>query len=635
MNVKNLENLPSFFIIKVHMAKNNKTFHLKFLKSVNELLLVTTIISIVLIGLMVLVFAIQGRFSDPDKTLPSVLTIINVAVVSLPIVFLLLCIFTSIVFSSHLNKKSMHVQNLSHLEQLTDIDVLIVNKMGALTDGTFEIKKTIPLTALASEEHIAQVVSNALRVIEESNPMISALRNKYDLELTSGVLEVLPFNAESFSFGATFKGGKTVVIGNPLYVPILNRSGIMRRCEENIDNGYDVLVVAKGKEQIVNGAIVGELEPYALIILKNHVRKDAFDAFKWFKNNNVTIKVVSSNDDVSTSVIAAEAGVDNSDKHISLEGMSIEEIKDVATEYAIFGRATVEQQKALIEAYKENGSKVAVIGATTNDISIMKDASASIAVSNADDETKKAADLAMADASLLSLPLTISESKKFINNMQKAAILYTGKTIFVLTLLLIFTLASLFTANNSLQFPFVFNHIIFWDVVINGVAAFFLVIDEEKKQNKGTFLKNVMKKSIGNAILLTLSVCLIFVFYLLQQNNLLNFGIYTFDTAVAMSVLTFNILGIAILFNISCPLNKRRTITLMSAASINVIAIAVTMIMSYATNQQDVVLQIPYLEMSGPAYLVMAIITIIFASVYIFIGRIIDIRKGDIIKNEN
>ena len=39
--------------------------------------------------------------------------------------------------------------------------------------------------------------------------------------------------------------------------------------------------------------------------------------------------------------------------------------------------------------------------------------------------------------------------------------------------------------------------------------------------------------------------------------------------------------------------------------------------------------------MNGPAYLTMIVIIVIFAAIYLFVYRLIDIRKGENIKDED
>ena len=451
----------------------------KFLKSLNKLLIILSAIAVVLTGLTVLVFALQNRFTDAEKLPLAIKTIINGLIIMLPIGLVILCFVISIIFVVNLSKKSIRVQNLSAFEAFSEVDVLCIDKNGSLTDGELEIKKVIPLKALATEIYISQNVSNVLRATDDENIITNALKKEFDFELSAGVVSVLHFNETNNYFGATFKGGKTIVIGDPKTTPIKNRVGIIKRCGEHINNGCRVLVVAEGKKPISDEGCQEELETIALIILKDHIRENAFETFKWFKNNGTIIKVISSDDAFTTSILAAEAGIDDANKLISLNGMSEEDIKVIAGRYTVFGGATPEQKAAVIAALKENNQKVVMVGDDIGETPAMICADCSIAVNNADESAKNAADMVLNDASFSSLPYAINKSRTFIYNLYKVASLCTTKALFAAIMVLVYILISLFSNNISIQFPFAFNNLLLWDFITNGIAAFFSAYRKE------------------------------------------------------------------------------------------------------------------------------------------------------------
>ena len=251
------------------------------------------------------------------------------------------------------------------------------------------------------------------------------------------------------------------------------------------------------------------------------------------------------------------------------------------------------------------------------------------------DAAKNISHIILIDFNFARLPAVVEEGRRVVNNLQRTASLFVTKTIFAFVMTLIFTLASIIEKDPSIQYPFITNHLYLWEIVTSGKAAFFLALERNSEKIEGKFLANVFKKAIPAASILLGSVLLIFLFYLLQKNGATNLGIYSNNTAVAMSVITFSILGTVCLYKVCSPLNKYRSIVLICSASVNVVALIVTAIVSYATNKTEPVLQIPYLDLSGPAFLVTMIIIVVFASLYLFVYRIIDIKKGVDSDNEN
>ena len=602
-------------------TRKNKLLHFIFLKSINAVILVGFVISLLLTGIVVLIFNAQNKLDNE-----SILVIVNVFVVSLPLILFILCVVVSAIFSVSLSKKNVAVNKLSHFESLLDVDVLCLDKE-SITDKSLVIKKIIPLKTIATEQYIAQWLSNMLRATNDSGPVFDTLSKQYDLELTAGVISILPYNNEMKYSGASFKGGKTIVLGSPEFTPIKNKVGILKRCEEDINKGCQILVVAEGKEQIGDNGYPGELEAIALIILKDHIREGAFETFKWFKDSGADIKVVSSDNALVTSVLAAEAGVDGADKYISLQGIEIERMEDVVSQYTVFGDASSEQKATIISILKKRQQVVMMVGGDESSALSMEESNFSVATVDRDIGSQKAADVVLESSSFEPLPLVINSSKVFMNNIEIILSLSLIKMALVFISTLFFTLFS----SNLKQCLFVLNHLLLWDLITNGVALFLLMFDKTSKKDNNALLKNALSNAVPAAILQIAGVLSVFLLYALQNNQLLSTGLYSIDNVAATCVLLISIFGIASLFNICAPLNKHRKIVVIVGAAINVLAIATVMVITYLSSNTE----IPYLSMNAPAYFAVAIIAAIYSTIYLFIGRIIGIVKGDDLKYEN
>ena len=607
----------------------------EILKSLNRLFIAIGVIVLSMALFMVLTFYFQGKFSGGETDVTSIKSITGSLVAMIPSGLYLLTSTALAVGVIGLAKKKAQVQDFYSVEMLARVDTLCVDKTGTITDGNLVIKKNIPLSPNYLDTYISQSISNVLRATNDNNATARALAEQYDLELSAGVNVALPFSSENKYSGASFKGGKTLLIGAPEFLPLKNKVGVIKRCEEFTKDGYRVLVLAEGKEVIKDNKYTGELDAIAIIVLKDHIREYAFDTFAWFKQNGVDIKVISGDNARTVSAIAAEVGITNADKYISLEGMSVEEVKQTANKYTVFGRVTPEQKEALVIALKELKKTVAMTGDGVNDILALKRSDCSIAMASGADAAKNISHIILMDSNFARLPAVVDEGRRVVNNLQRTASLFVTKTIFAFVVTLIFTLASIIEKDPSIQYPFITNHLYLWEIFTSGFAAFFIALEKNSEKIEGRFLANVFKKAVPAASLLLGAVLLIFGLYLFQKNGLLNLGIYSINTAIAMSVITFSLLGLICLYKVCSPLNKYRSIILISAAAINVVFLIVTLIVTLVTNKTEPILQIPYLEMNGPAYITIAIIIAIFATLYLFIYRIIDIKKGENLENED
>ena len=599
------------------MARKKVSIHFSFLKSINRALLVSLIVAVLLCGIVALILNGQNKFQDIPL---AILVIVNALLISLPIALFILCIISSVLFNADLSKKNIAINRLNNFESLLDFDVLCLGKENVIVDGALTIKKVIPLQMVATEQYINQWLSNMLRATNDKGAIFDALNKKYDFELSAGVTNTLPYNDEIKYSGASFKGGKTIVLGNPEIVPIKNKVGILKRCEEDINKGCRVLVVAEGKQPINNDGYHGELDAVALIILKDHILEGASESFKWFKDNGVDIKVITNDNPLVASVNALETGIEGADKYISLEGIDNDELDSLVSQYTVFGYATNEQKEAIVTTLKKE-HKVMMIGGNNSDVLAMKASSFSVAIVDAEAESQKEADIVIDSPSLEPLTTAINSSKPFINNLQKILSLSLVKMVLALVVVLFFVILN----TNLKQCLFVFNHFLLWDLLSNGVAAFLLTFDKNNKRK--TLL---IKATTPMAILQVVGVLSVFLLYALQNNKLFFIGLYSIDNVAVVCVLIISLLGIAALYNICYSLNRHRKIAFIVGAALNILAIAIIMLLSYLG-----VIESPYVEMGAPAYFIAVIIAILYSAIYLFINRIINAFKGDNLENEN
>ncbi len=605
----------------------------EILRSLKKLFLVIGIVVISMAVFMLTTFLVKGKLNpdDPGSLRASVESITGAMVGMIPSGLYLLTSAALAMGVIGLSKKKAQVQDFYSVEMLARVDTLCVDKTGTITDGNLVVKKVIPLSAKYTDAMIAQNIANVIRATNDKNATAKALLKEFDLEITAGVVVALPFSSENKYSGASFKGGKTFIIGAPEFMPIKNKAGVIKRCEEYTKDGYRVIVLGEGKDVIKDNKYTGELEPIALIVIKDHIREDALETFAWFKDNGVDIKVISGDSARTVSAIAAEAGISNADKYISLEGMSNEQVKEIATQYTVFGRVTPEQKEVLVIALKEAKHTVAMTGDGVNDILALKRSDCSIAMASGADAAKNISHIILIDSNFSRLPAVVDEGRRVVNNLQRTASLFVTKTFFIFMITLVFTIATI--VNKDIHYPFITNHLYLWEIFTTGFAAFALAMEKNSERIHGHFLSNVFKKAIPAAVVLVSSVLLIFLFYLLQEKGLANFGIYNRGCAIAMSVITFSVLGIVCLYRVCSPLNKYRAIVLASSAVVNAVALILSAIFTYKLGHvEQRILRIPFTDMSGPAYLTMAIIIIVYAALYLYIYRLIEIKKGEHVK---
>lgn len=86
--------------------------------------------------------------------------------------------------------------------------------------------------------------------------------------------------------------------------------------------GLRVLVLAHSPAQIQGDKLPTVFRPIAIITLSDNIRPDAIETIKWFRENDVAVKVISGDNPVTVSEVAPPRGNKDASQFLSLEGLS-------------------------------------------------------------------------------------------------------------------------------------------------------------------------------------------------------------------------------------------------------------------------------------------------------------------------
>ena len=463
--------------------------------------------------------------------------------------------------------------------KLSQATTVCFDKENALCDGELIVKKLVVLDEKYHESEITQIISNVLNAVGERNPLADALKKEYDFEQSARVKKTYSFDYQTRSMGATFKSGKTYIIGLIDNVSIKNKEIILKKCAEYINQGQDVYVLAQSNvEQLT------DLDAIAIITTKEHVRESMVSAIQWLNEHDVDIKVISSGSPVKASHLAYDIGVKNVNRQVSVENMSVEEIEGNADKYVIFGGASRESKDTIVISLKEKGEKVVYINDSFDYFS-----------------------------------KSFEQSAIINNNLRRAGLFLTTKVILAVFLTLLLVIGYNIKAFEN---PFNLYRYFVLDVIIDIFVTVLLLIDKKNSKVKGKFVINVLKYSLPSAVMMFVATIAIFILYSMQQKGMVSFGLYTVDTATAMSAIAFAILSVAVLYKICAPLNKYRRTLLIATGFVTVVSLVISAIVSCSNQGADLLFGIAFNEMNGPTYLITAIIVIVLIGLYTALYKI-------------
>lgn len=412
-----------------------------------------------------------------------------------------------------LAKRKTLVQDIYCIEMLARVDVLCLDKTGTITDGTMSVVRYVEKQKTL-EHSVVDIVSSMNSALRESNSTSQALEKYFGLTEKLKPVNVIPFSSERKFSAVTFEDG-TYILGAPEFVLKGNIEKYSSEINEYANQGLRVIALAYSTAPLKDNKVIKNPKLLALILIEDQIRKEAYDTIKFFKENGVQVKVISGDNPITVSEVARRVGIVHADNYISLDGLTDEEVYNVAEKYTVFGRVKPHQKQILVKALKDNKHTVAMTGDGVNDILALKEADCSIAMASGSDAVRSVANLTLLDSNFASMPEVVSEGRRVINNVQQTSILFLVKTLFVIILstLTVLGFTDAFGVGEAAgAFPITNKMSLFiLEIFAIGIPSVFLATQQNDKPIHGNFLKNAIRKSLPGAIAIIVQVVIAYM----------------------------------------------------------------------------------------------------------------------------
>lgn len=444
-------------------------------------------VSIVLIPVGLLLFCKQ--FFYQDQTLASAVPTSVAAMIGMIPEGLMLLISVSLsVGVVKLGRHNTLVRELYGIETLARADVLCLDKTGTITTGQMQLDSLHPLQG--DESTLRQAFSRFLGAMEETAPTLEALRKAIPSG-TEAATAFLPFSSERKKSAVSFADGTTLILGAPTFVldegDVAALSSLL---SEAASRGLRVLVLATAQGCVTETDTPPHPTALGLCLLTDEIRPAAAETLAFFRDQEVTIKIISGDDEKTVAAIARKIGLDG--EAVDVSTLTDDALLDACERCTVFGRVTPSRKKALVEALKQKGHHVAMTGDGVNDIPALKAADCSIAMAGGSDATKQAAQLTLLDSNFANLPLIVAEGRRVVGNITRAASLFLVKTLYSFVL-------ALLTIVLPVEYPFQPIQLTLISTLTIGFPAFLLTLEGNHEPTRGDFLRTVLSRAIPSA----------------------------------------------------------------------------------------------------------------------------------------
>ena len=454
-----------------------------------------------------------------------------------------LVLLTSLAFVAgvlSLARRNALAKQLSTVEVLARVDVLCLDKTGTITTGDITFAD-VHVLGTHSRDEVSKALTALARADEAPNATMAAIAAEFSGNSGWQVAEVEPFSsARKWSAtrfdgqGWFYLGAPDILVGHdPESVAVVDRLSAA---------GQRLIVVAGSASGPDEDSAPADLDPVAIVELRDEIRPDAAEILDYFSQQNVNLKVISGDNPDTVVAISERAGLHPKGTPVDARDLGDRDdaIGEALASHDVFGRVTPRQKQAMVRALQSDGHTVAMTGDGVNDVLALKDADLGIAMGSGSAATRSIADLVLTDNAFSSLPVVVDEGRKVINNVERVANLFVTKAVYAVLL----TIAIGVVGS---PFPFLPRQLTVIGTFSIGIPGFFLALAPEVTRVRSGFLDRVLRFSLPAGIIAGTAT---FVVYEIASRN--------FDLALSeertLATITLLGIGLAVLITASRPL---------------------------------------------------------------------------------
>jgi Mg2+-importing ATPase len=340
--------------------------------------------------------------------------------------------------SRRMAHRKVLVKRLVCIEDLGDMDILVTDKTGTLTEGSISFAAALdpagqPRGAVAALGLLAADSDNV-----GANPLDAALWVATSAAKGYRRLGFLPFDHERRMSSALVesehgsrmivtKGAPESVLARCAAVP--NSTGAALRAQ--FAAGGRVIAVATRALPAAHAIGPGDERDLSLagfLVFRDEPKMDAAKALRRLSALGITVKVATGDNPLVAERVCAQLGLDAGG---TLTGADIEEMDDFAladaAEHAtVFARISPEQKARLVRVLRQRGRAVGFLGDGVNDALALHAADIGLSVDTATDVAKDAADVLLLQKDLDVLADGVEEGRRTFANTIKYVLMGTS-----------------------------------------------------------------------------------------------------------------------------------------------------------------------------------------------------------------
>ena len=283
------------------------------------------IVGILIIPIGVFLFVQQYVFSGASFQ-SSILSMVAAVVGMIPEGLYLLASVALVVSVIRLASQKVLVHDMKCIEALARVDVLCVDKTGTITENEMQVSSVIPMEGFDPTQGVGlkAQISTLIAAMPEGNLTMQALKRYFKTPFKKNAEAVFPFSSTYKYCAAVFPDG-AYVLGAPEFVLRGDYEKYRPLMESYSADGFRTVLFGRYEGVPDGQALTEPVIPMGLILLTNPIRRDAPETFRYFAQQGVAIKVISGDNPLTVSQIAAEAGIPGAENYVDASTLETEE----------------------------------------------------------------------------------------------------------------------------------------------------------------------------------------------------------------------------------------------------------------------------------------------------------------------
>ena len=322
-----------------------------------------------------------------------------------------------------LARKNVIVRRISAIEDLSNVDLLLSDKTGTLTENKIEVARVIAYQPSTENDVVRYGYWSSMQddrsAINQAIIAQARLRGIADQPAVTAYVPADSVRKHSSASVQTDRGSVTVAAGAPQVIASLcAMSGdISQKLNDDVvlaaRDGYRAIAIAWGQ-----GTEEKNLSLAGIMLISDTVRADAADTIAFMEQNGITVKMVTGDDYAIAQRVSGVLGLSGDVvRRDALAALDPEKTPSGwLDDKAAFAQVLPQDKYELVQISKKDHI-VAATGDGVNDLPALSISNVGIAVKEAVDALRSAADIVLLSSGIAVIKDAVIEARKIFSRM--------------------------------------------------------------------------------------------------------------------------------------------------------------------------------------------------------------------------